>query len=127
MSVARTGPVRVAVVNDYELVVVGVAALLEPYSDRVAVVELDSGLPVMTDVDVVLYDTFGQVQGERLDLAPLLSNPETKVAVFSWNVQPELVNESIEALEIGDMMRAGECYGRVVTRWAPAFSVTFSN
>lgn len=37
------------------------------------------------------------------------------------------VNESIDALEVGDMMRAGECYGRVVTRWAPAFSVTFSN
>lgn len=37
------------------------------------------------------------------------------------------VKESLEALAAGDMMRAGECYGRVVTRWAPAFSVTFSN
>lgn len=37
------------------------------------------------------------------------------------------VQESVEALATGDMMRAGECYGRVVTRWAPAFSVTFSN
>ena len=35
------GPVRVAIVNDYELVVVGVAALLAPFSDRVAVVELE--------------------------------------------------------------------------------------
>lgn len=39
----------------------------------------------------------------------------------------EQVNQSIDALEEGDMMKAGECYGRVVTRWAPAFSVTFSN
>ncbi|HUF15662.1 MAG TPA: hypothetical protein VMQ46_07220 [Acidimicrobiia bacterium] len=37
------------------------------------------------------------------------------------------VHESLEALAAGDMMRAGECYGRVVTRWAPAFSVTFSS
>lgn len=37
------------------------------------------------------------------------------------------VNQSIDALEAGDVMRAGECYGRVVTRWAPAFSVTFSS
>lgn len=37
------------------------------------------------------------------------------------------VNQSVDALEAGDLMRAGECYGRVVTRWAPAFSVTFSN
>lgn len=39
----------------------------------------------------------------------------------------EQVRQSIDALEAGDMMSAGECYGRVVTRWAPAFSVTFSN
>jgi hypothetical protein len=39
----------------------------------------------------------------------------------------EQVAESLEALAAGDMMRAGECYGRVVTRWAPAFAVTFSN
>jgi hypothetical protein len=39
----------------------------------------------------------------------------------------ELVHQSLEALESGDMMRAGECYGRVVARWAPAYSVTFSN
>ena len=39
----------------------------------------------------------------------------------------ELVHESVQALAAGDMLRAGEFYGRVVTRWAPAFSVTFSN
>jgi len=39
----------------------------------------------------------------------------------------ELVQESVEALASGDMLRAGENYGKVVSRWAPAFSVTFSN
>jgi hypothetical protein len=39
----------------------------------------------------------------------------------------ELVRRSIEALAEGDMMTAGENYGRVVARWAPAFSVTFSS
>jgi hypothetical protein len=39
----------------------------------------------------------------------------------------ELVHRSVDALAEGDMMAAGESYGRVVTRWAPAFSVTFSN
>jgi len=92
----RERPVRVAVVNDYELVVVGVAALLEPFSDRISVVELDSGLPVLQDVDVVLYDTFGQAQGEALDLDVLFSDGGAKVAIFSWNVQPELVHRSLE-------------------------------
>lgn len=39
----------------------------------------------------------------------------------------EEVQRSVAALEAGDMMKAGESYGRVVTRWAPAFSLTFSN
>jgi len=39
----------------------------------------------------------------------------------------DLVQESVEALASGDMLRAGEAYGRVVTRWAHAFSVTFSS
>lgn len=39
----------------------------------------------------------------------------------------ELVAESLQALEAGDMMRAGECYGRVIARWAHAFSLSFSS
>ena len=66
-------PIRVAIVNDYEIVVAGVAAMLAPHRDRVVVVELDSGLPVVSDVDVILYDTFGQVQGDAV-LADLLAH-----------------------------------------------------
>jgi two-component system, NarL family, response regulator LiaR len=97
MSPAQeSGPVRVAVVNDYELVVVGVAALLAPYSERVAVVELDVQLPVAQDVDVILYDTFGQVQGDGIDLEDLVNGRGAKVAIFSWNIQADLVQRSIE-------------------------------
>ena len=91
------GPVRVAIVNDYELVVVGVAALLEPYRDRVQVVELDSNLPVMRDVDVILYDTFGQVQGSGVDVDSLVDGGHAKVVVYSWNLHHELVRDSLEA------------------------------
>jgi hypothetical protein len=45
--------------------------------------------------------------------------------VFDESV--DLVQQSVNALAEGDMLAAGENYGRVVTRWAPAFSVTFSN
>ncbi|MBC9734778.1 response regulator transcription factor [Nocardioides marmotae] len=90
------GPVRVAIVNDYELVVAGVAALLQPFSDRVEVVELDSQVPVLSDVDVVLYDSFGQVQGDQIDVEEILGRSGAKLAVFSWNVQPDLVQRSLE-------------------------------
>jgi two-component system, NarL family, response regulator LiaR len=89
--------VRVAIVNDYELVVVGVAALLQPFSERVEVVELDSNLPVLRDVDVVLYDTFGQVQGRSVDVASLRDGGQAKVVIYSWNLHQELVEESLQA------------------------------
>ena len=57
-STTPAGPIRVAVINDYELVVRGLAAMLAPHSERVTVVELDSDLPPGQRVDVGLYDTF---------------------------------------------------------------------
>jgi NarL family two-component system response regulator LiaR len=90
-----TSPIRLAIVNDYEIVVHGVAAVLEPYRDRVQVVELDSRLPVISDVDVLLYDTFGQVQGDSVDLAQLVTGGEARVVIFTWNVQPELVDRAL--------------------------------
>ena len=89
---ARPDPVRVALVNDYEIVVQGLARLLEPYRDRVRLVELDSRMPVAAPVDVVLYDTFAQDQADRADLEHLLLPGHTaKVVVYSWNVHDELV------------------------------------
>jgi NarL family two-component system response regulator LiaR len=91
----NTAPIRVAIVNDYEMVVAGVAAMLAPHHDRVEVVELDSGLPVISDVDVILYDTFGQIQGDGVDLEDLVRGGRARVVIFSWNVHPELVAAAI--------------------------------
>jgi DNA-binding NarL/FixJ family response regulator len=88
-------PVRIAIVNDYEIVVAGVAALLAPFEDRVVVVEMDSGRQVVSDVDVILYDTFGQVQGDGIDLEDLVRDGGAKVAIFTWNLQPDLVERAI--------------------------------
>ena len=92
---ATSPPIRVAVVNDYEIVVAGVAAMLAQHHERVLVVELDSGVPVVSDVDVILYDTFGQVQGDGVDLEDLVNGGDAKVVIFSWNIQPELVERAV--------------------------------
>lgn len=92
---APDSAIRVAIVNDYEIVVAGVASMLADFEDRVQVVELDSGLPVTSDVDVILYDTFGQVQGDGVDLEDLVQGTEVKVVIFSWNLQPDLVERAI--------------------------------
>lgn len=40
-------------------------------------------------MDVVLYDTFGQVQGQGIDLEDFVRDSGAKVVVYSWNVKPE--------------------------------------
>ena len=81
--------------NDYEIVVAGVAAALAPYGERVEVVELDASLPLVSEVDVVLYDTYSATQGHEIDPQGLLNGRPARLVVFSWNVQPDLVRESL--------------------------------
>lgn len=99
-------PVRIAIVNDYEIVVAGVAAMLEPYSDRIDIIELDANHQVTSDVDVVLYDTFGQVQGDGVDLDDLIHGSGAKVCVFSWNLQEGLVERAIQRGARGYLSKA---------------------
>jgi len=127
-------PVRVALVNDFEVVVRGLHGMLAPYAERVRVVELDSRAPVVSDVDVVLYDTFGQAQVDRVDLTDLVRDGGAGgagVVVWSWNVQPELVAAAkgqgvrgylSKELPAEELVGALEevASGAVVTRTAPA-------
>jgi len=99
-------PVRIAIVNDYEIVVAGVAAMLEPFSDRIDIVELDAGAQVASEVDVVLYDTFGQVQGDGIDLEDLIRGSGAKVCVFSWNLQEGLVERALKRGARGYLSKA---------------------
>ena len=88
-------PIRVAVVNDYEIVVRGIASMLESYSDRIDIVELDSGMPVVSDVDIALYDTFGQPQGSQIDMSRIRREGNAaKLVIYSWNVQADLIDNS---------------------------------
>ncbi|MFB9314595.1 DNA-binding response regulator [Nocardioides plantarum] len=89
-------PVRVAVVNDYELVVAGIGAVLAPYADRVVVVELAAGLSVLSEVDVVLYDTYAQRQGDGLRAEDLVPDG-VRLVVFSWNSDAAVVASSLAA------------------------------
>ena len=39
-------PLRIAIVNDYRMVLAGLTAMLAPFRDRIDVVELDANRPV---------------------------------------------------------------------------------
>ena len=84
--------ITVALVDDYDVVVMGVAKILEQYRDRVVVAELDTNEPVSEAVDVVLYDSFAQPESDHEEIAVLVRNPNARrVVVFTWNFHPDLV------------------------------------
>jgi DNA-binding NarL/FixJ family response regulator len=85
--------IRVALVNDYELVLRGLADMLAPFDDRLEVVQLDAGARVTAVVDVALYDTFAQPRPDDEDVSRLASNPRIRrVAVFTWKMDQSLID-----------------------------------
>jgi len=84
---------RLAIVDDYAVVVAGVAGFLA--NEHIDVVETGASETVLSDVDVVLYDTFAQIQGRGIDLEDFVRDSGAKVVVYSWNVQPEMVVQAI--------------------------------
>ncbi|GAA1952538.1 response regulator transcription factor [Microbacterium deminutum] len=88
-------PVTVALVDDYDVVLKGLAHLFDEYGDRVVVVEIDSKTEVSEPVDVVLYDSFAQPESDHHEIAELIDNPRARhVVVYTWNLQPELIESA---------------------------------
>ncbi|MGI8523492.1 MAG: response regulator transcription factor [Nocardioides sp.] len=78
--------IRLAIVNDYEVVVHGLASMLRSYSDRIQVVEMDATTDVGVRVDIVLYDTFAQGVTDRARIAGLVADPGVdRVVVYTWH------------------------------------------
>ena len=88
----EAGPVSLALANDHQLVVLGLAEMLAPFADRVTLVEAVAGADVTTQVDVTLYDTFSQPQVDADDIDRVIAGDGAgRVVIFTWNVQRELV------------------------------------
>jgi DNA-binding NarL/FixJ family response regulator len=88
---------RIALVNDYEVVVKGLAAMLEGYRETFEVVELDAGVEPEQPADIALYDTFAATAGDR-DPVKLLAGDRRvrKVVVYSWDMEQRLVSRALE-------------------------------
>lgn len=82
--------IRVALSNDYEIALLGLAGMLAQHQDVVQIVDLTTSPSMPHDPDVILFDTFGRLPEEDPKL-PLIvkENPEAKVVVYSWSDYPE--------------------------------------
>jgi len=90
-STARR-PITVALVDDYDVVVKGVANMFDNYRDRIAVAELDATMAVQDTVDIVLYDSFAQPESDHHEIGVLVANPRAhRVVVYTWNFHPALI------------------------------------
>jgi DNA-binding NarL/FixJ family response regulator len=91
-----SAPIRLALVDDYEVVLAGLAKMFEPYRHRVQVVEIDANRPVTHEVDVALYDTFAQPEADHDAIEILANNPSARrVAVYTWNFRPDLIDQAL--------------------------------
>ena len=89
-------PITVALVDDYDVVLIGVANIIDRYRDRVIVAEMDTNKPVKDVVDIVLYDCFAQPESDHENIAVLIENPRARrVVVYTWNFHPDLIESAL--------------------------------
>lgn len=94
-AVTTTRPIYIALVNDYDVVLAGVARMLDGYRERFVIAELDANEPVSDPVDVVLYDNYAQPESDKEEITTLVANPRAqRVAVYTWNFHPELIENA---------------------------------
>jgi two-component system, NarL family, response regulator LiaR len=99
--------IRVALVNDFELVLEGLRALLRPYSPGIRVVELDVNTTPERTVDVTLFDTYGEAGALRERVRELASDAGNgAVVVFSFSNDAALANGVMRAGARGFISKA---------------------
>ena len=91
----KSQPIRVALVDDYDVVLAGVAKMLDGYRDRVVVAEIDANEPLEDTVDIALYDSFAQPESDHDEIDVLVRNPHARqVVVYTWNFHPDLIESA---------------------------------
>jgi two-component system, NarL family, response regulator LiaR len=98
---------RVALVNDYMIVIEGLRALLESEESGIDVVELDIKRGPKRKVDVTLLDTYGEADTLTERVRALSEDPSNGViVVFSFSDQPQAVRLAIDAGAQGFISKA---------------------
>jgi NarL family two-component system response regulator LiaR len=91
---AKPGAITLGIVNDFPIVSAGLRELLEPYSERVSVHTFVHALPSPGEIDVLLYDPYGQPSpNERLK--EIIDATGSKVIVFGWAIHQSQVQTAL--------------------------------
>ena len=100
-------PIRVALVNDYMIVLEGLRGLLRSAQPEMQVVEMDLAKGPRRQVDITLLDTYGELDalGERVRF---LSSDAGNgaIVVFSFSDRPQAVRRAMQAGARGFISKA---------------------
>ena len=94
---ARNAPITVALVDDYDVVLLGVAHMFDQYRDRIVIAEIDSNEPLVDAVDIVLYDSFAQPEADHEEIGVLVQNPGARRVRLCLHVElssPDLIESA---------------------------------
>ncbi len=104
---SKAPPLTVALIDDYDVVVAGVAHMFDRYPDRIAVVEADLTVPLRQRVDIALYDAFAQPTADHAEFARLThGNRAGRVVVYTWNFHGDLVDAALANGAAGYLSKA---------------------
>jgi DNA-binding NarL/FixJ family response regulator len=105
---------RVALVNDFDLVLRGLAGMLDPFRDRLRVVELDVGTQPQQCVDVALFDTYGHPRNGVDRVRALADDSRVGVvAVYTWAITAEQCQAAVNAGARGVIAKSEPAEGLV--------------
>jgi DNA-binding NarL/FixJ family response regulator len=100
-------PIRVALVNDYRIVVEGLRALLRASEPAIRVIELDLKTGPRRTVDITLLDTYGEHESLAERVSSLASDSSNgAIVVFSFSDHPEAVRRAMRAGAQGFLSKA---------------------
>jgi DNA-binding NarL/FixJ family response regulator len=102
-----TQSIRLGLVDDYEVVMLGVAHLFDRYQDCVVVLEIDLTADVHEYVDIALYDNFAQGEADQEEIGALIDSPHARrVVVYTWNFDEQLVQTALSKGASGYLSKA---------------------
>ncbi len=104
MPVVVRMPIRVALVDDCELVTAGLSRMLAGFARRVEVVGLDRG-EIRQRIDIALHDFAQRAPGSPLER--VLSHPLVgRRVVYTWNFPPALAQHAVQQGASGVLSKA---------------------
>ncbi len=101
-------PIRVALVNDYEIIVEGLREMLRPFADRIEIVETVTGDTPDGAADIALFDTFAGRRHALERVREMLADRDIgRVVLYTWDA-PDAFLDDVTTMRIDGVILKSE-------------------